>query len=369
MFFFTSDTHFGSDDTLIRENRPFKSYREFDKYVLNLWNGQTNNEDVIFHLGDFLNYNSKDKDSWKQTLSYVKELKASLILIIGNNEQRVIENHFNGSFVLFKEFCIGLGFKDVKIDCEIDLNGQIFYLNHYPRNHKNNLLNLFGHTHRATGLWKSYGLNVGCDLNHFFLYSENEIFRLLTQKDRYWDNDIDNLDNIKNRKPLLKYRDYFLAENINNFEFIGFYPREFYCFDNFSAFKVKYDGILFSTVEHAYQAYKFKETAPEIFNEIVESYSPDEAKKIADRNKDKIVSNWDEIKVDLMENLLRTKLSQNPYVKEKLLQSKSYILCEDSNKDSFWGIGPKRDGQNQLGKLWMKLRTELQKTIDDEKNN
>ena len=60
-----------------------------------------------------------------------------------------------------------------------------------------------------------------------------------------------------------------------------------------------------------------------------------------------------------MENLLRAKLDQNPYVVKKLLLTKNYLICEDSPKDSFWGIGINRDGQNQLGKLWMKLRDEL----------
>lgn len=48
-------------------------------------------------------------------------------------------------------------------------------------------------------------------------------------------------------------------------EVIGFYPREFYCFDNFSSFKVKYDGYLYSSVEEAYQALGFKDSAPEIY--------------------------------------------------------------------------------------------------------
>lgn len=367
MYFFTSDTHFGSEDTLVRENRPFKNHKEFDKYVISLWNKQANKKDIIYHLGDFLNYNSKDELSWEKSLTYVKKIKAKVILIIGGNEQRVIDKHFNGNFESFRKFCIKLGFYDVKIDCELKIAKQKFYLNHHPRNHKKDYINLFGHTHRTTGLWKPYGLNVGCDLNHFFLYSEDEIFRILTLKNKWWDNDVDNLDNVRERKQLLKYRDYFLADNINNFEFIGFYPREFFCFDNFSAFKVKYEGVLFSTVEHAYQAYKFKDTAPDVFNEIVESYSSDEAKRIADRNKDKICSNWNEIKVDLMERLLRAKISQNPYVKEKLIQSKNYIICEDSDKDSFWGIGAKRDGQNQLGKLWMKLRSELLENTNETK--
>lgn len=156
-----------------------------------------------------------------------------------------------------------------------------------------------------------------------------------------------------------QYRDLWLAEKMD--EFIGFYPREFACLDNFAAFAVVYKGIKYPTVEHAYQALKFVDTAPEIAKEITESFSSHEAQKIGYANKDRQNPKWDDIKVNLMEELLRLKLEQNPYVKRKLLQTKDYLICEDSPKDSFWGIGAERDGQNQLGKLWMKLRDELTK--------
>lgn len=154
-----------------------------------------------------------------------------------------------------------------------------------------------------------------------------------------------------------QYRDTWLAEKMD--EFIGFYPREFFCLDNFSSFAVIHGGVKYPTVEHAYQSLKFVDTVPEIAKEIAECFSAHEAQKIAYANKDKQNPNWDEIKVDIMEELLRLKLEQNPYVKKKLLQTKDYIICEDSPKDVFWGIGLNRDGQNQLGKLWMKLRSEL----------
>jgi domain of unknown function (DUF1768) len=35
------------------------------------------------------------------------------------------------------------------------------------------------------------------------------------------------------------------------------------------------------------------------------------------------------------------------------------MIVEDSPKDDFWGWGSNRNGQNNLGKLWMKLREEL----------
>lgn len=154
-----------------------------------------------------------------------------------------------------------------------------------------------------------------------------------------------------------QYRDIWIAEKVD--EFIGFYPREFFCLDNFSSFAVMYNGVKYPTVEHAYQTLKFINTAPQIAKEIVECFSAHEAQKIAYANKDKQNPNWDEIKVDIMAELLKLKLAQNPYVKQKLLQTKDYTICEDSPKDSFWGIGPNRDGQNQLGKLWMKLRGEI----------
>lgn len=193
MIFFTSDTHFGSQDTLIRENRPFSSFEEFDNFVINIWNNQSNEDDIIYHLGDFINYNSKDENSWKETLKYVQKIKAKIILIIGNNEERIIKLFFDNDFSKFRKHCIKTGFFDVKTEDYLNLNDKAFYLNHYPRNHKQNVFNLFGHTHRTTGLWKPYGLNVGCDLNHFYLYTVAEIQRLIELKNMWWDKDVDNL--------------------------------------------------------------------------------------------------------------------------------------------------------------------------------
>lgn len=158
---------------------------------------------------------------------------------------------------------------------------------------------------------------------------------------------------------LEQYRDTWLSEKMN--DVIGFYPREFYCLDNFSSFKVEWDGYLYASLEEAYQTAKFLKSAPEIAEEIKKSHSAHEAQKIAFANKDKVRSDWQEVKLTIMEELLRKKLQQNPYVKQNLLQTKDYIIVEDSPKDNFWGWGKDRTGENHLGKLWMKLRDELLK--------
>ena len=62
--------------------------------------------------------------------------------------------------------------------------------------------------------------------------------------------------------------------------------------------------------------------------------------------------------LELMEKILRCKIEQNPYVLKKLLETKDYTIVEDSPKDNYWGWGINRDGENNLGKIWMKLREE-----------
>ena len=156
---------------------------------------------------------------------------------------------------------------------------------------------------------------------------------------------------------LEQYRDRWLMEKMD--EVIGFYPREFYTFDNFSSFKVEWNGYLFASVEEAYQAASFMGSDEELVEKIKKSHSADEAQRIAYANRDKRREDWDDVKISIMEELLRLKIEQNPYVKKKLLQTEDYMIVEDSPKDDFWGWGPNRNGQNNLGKLWMKLREEL----------
>jgi ribA/ribD-fused uncharacterized protein len=141
---------------------------------------------------------------------------------------------------------------------------------------------------------------------------------------------------------------------------IGIYEREFYVFSNFSAFQVNWKGRKWPTSEHAYQASRFFDTAPELVRLISKASSAHEAYKIAKANSDKAPKNWDKLRVNIMYEICKHKMLQNPYVLHKLLQTGDLDIVEDSPKDNFWGWGPNRKGRNELGKIWMKLRTELQ---------
>ncbi len=140
---------------------------------------------------------------------------------------------------------------------------------------------------------------------------------------------------------------------------IGFYPREFYFLDNFSAFQVEIDGVVFPTAEHAYHYIKFRGFDNEVAAEILKSRSPHDAQKVAYANKEKQNPRWDEIKLKEMRRICEAKLSQHEYIRTKLKDSGELEIVEDSTKDPFWGWGPNRDGRNELGKIWMELRDKL----------
>ncbi|MFA5010086.1 MAG: NADAR family protein [Patescibacteria group bacterium] len=152
---------------------------------------------------------------------------------------------------------------------------------------------------------------------------------------------------------LQQYRDSALTTDGS---VIGFYEREFYVFSNFSSFQVEWHGRLWPTSEHAYQAAHFFDTAPELVEQIFHAKSAHEAFKIAKTNADKAPANWEDIKVGIMEDICKHKLLQHRYIQRKLLQTGDLPLVEDSPADPCWGWGKDRQGRNELGKVWMRLR-------------
>lgn len=142
-------------------------------------------------------------------------------------------------------------------------------------------------------------------------------------------------------------------------ERVCFYEQDFYVLSNFSAFNVDWDGWRFQTVEHAYHHAKFPIECGMLRAQIREAPSAHEAFRMAQLAKASRRPDWDEIKVDVMRDLIRAKAEQHEYVRRKLLQTGARELVENSWRDDFWGWGPNRDGQNMLGKLWMEIRAEI----------
>ena len=154
----------------------------------------------------------------------------------------------------------------------------------------------------------------------------------------------------------------YLGDTLSqNQEPVLFYEREFYVLSNFSAFAIECNGKLWPTSEHLYHSFKFENNMMK--EDIRAAKSAHDALKLSRFYKEHIIPDWDNRKLDIMEQILRLKVNQHPYVKKKLLETGGRELIEDSHRDSFWGWGADKDGQNNLGKLWMKIRKELNEAL------
>jgi len=123
---------------------------------------------------------------------------------------------------------------------------------------------------------------------------------------------------------------------------------------NFSQAKVKLDGADYSTVEAAYQDAKTvnkKERTP-----IRNADTPAKAKQLG-----KLVTirpDWKDIKLSVMEELLRQKFAPFKDDYFKLLQTHDRELIEGNTwHDTFWGVCNGK-GNNHLGLLLMRIRNE-----------
>jgi ribA/ribD-fused uncharacterized protein len=126
----------------------------------------------------------------------------------------------------------------------------------------------------------------------------------------------------------------------------------------FSAHEVKLDGVMYKTAEHAYQALR---AVPEARQSIIDARSPMDAWRAGQvvKQNNQLIPDFD--KLTLMERIFRTKLEQHSDVREVLLATGDRDLLKVYDTDYFWGTGADGAGENQMGKLWMRLRAELQK--------
>lgn len=123
---------------------------------------------------------------------------------------------------------------------------------------------------------------------------------------------------------------------------------------NFAPVKIVLNGRTFPSVEHAYMSAKsddpqWKALCADDLN------TPGFIKKAS--RKIKLVDNWNEIKLSIMEECIRQKFNKEPY-KTQLINTGTQELQEGNRwNDKFWGIDLKtNEGENNLGKLIMNIR-------------
>ena len=134
---------------------------------------------------------------------------------------------------------------------------------------------------------------------------------------------------------------------------------QYYFLSNFFQCSVSYNGFSFQTVEAAFQAAKTYDKGAQLL--LSTTKNPVAAKRAG--RKVQLRTGWEEVKVGIMEGLLRQKFN-NPELKNRLIGTGDAVLTEGNNHgDRFWGQ-VRGEGRNTLGILLMKIRDELKQSDD-----
>ena len=147
--FFTADTHFGDHRTINISRRPFGSAAAMDEALVARWNAAVGPGDIVWHLGDVARRPA-------HVASLLSQLNGTKHLLRGNNDP--------------DESAAAYGWASVREYAEIDLDGRMLVLCHYPFRSWNSqhrgAINLHGHSHgRLKPVPRQF--DVGVDVHDF----------------------------------------------------------------------------------------------------------------------------------------------------------------------------------------------------------
>lgn len=129
---------------------------------------------------------------------------------------------------------------------------------------------------------------------------------------------------------------------------------KYYFLSNFFEAPVTYEGITYGNNEAAFQAAKVTDTTvKEKFSNLDPSSAKRKGRHVQLRH------GWDRIKFNIMYEIVKAKFEQNSELREKLLETGDSHLEEGNTwGDRIWGTVSGK-GQNNLGKILMRVREEL----------
>ena len=122
---------------------------------------------------------------------------------------------------------------------------------------------------------------------------------------------------------------------------------------NFYPCQIRYDELVFPSVEHAFQAAKTNNINERVL--IQQQLTPGKAKRFG--RKVTLRPNWENIKKSIMFELVYHKFSKIDLQNQLLRTRNNYIQEGNHWNDTFWGVNLKTgEGENWLGKILMKVR-------------
>lgn len=131
----------------------------------------------------------------------------------------------------------------------------------------------------------------------------------------------------------------------------------------------KYNGMEYPTVEHAFHAQKVADDDPMVeeyryaLSTIVDDVlTPNDAKKFGGKTSFKennftLRSDWNSVRLKIMEEISREYYQSNKEFIDKLINTGEKLLIHKGFRiDDYWGVKKEDKGENNHGKILMKLR-------------
>ena len=126
---------------------------------------------------------------------------------------------------------------------------------------------------------------------------------------------------------------------------------QYFFLSNFYLCDIIFNGLTFGSAEAAFQAQKCIELKDQL---PFTTMTPGQAKKYG--KKVKLREDWEEVKVDIMKEVVKAKFDQHPELKQRLIGTGNTQLTEVNKwHDYFWGVCNGK-GKNMLGIILMDLR-------------
>lgn len=139
---------------------------------------------------------------------------------------------------------------------------------------------------------------------------------------------------------------------------INKFSGEYRFLSNFWPAPIIFEGVIYPSSEHLYQA--LKTVIPEEREQVRNTATAALAKRLGKQLS--LRDDWnDDLKLKNMEIVVRAKFTQHPDLAEKLKNTSPHNLIEGNWwGDTFFGVDQKTSkGENHLGKILMKIRSEL----------
>ena len=170
MIYYTADLHFGHENVIRFDNRPFSSVEEMDEELIKRWNDKVKWSDTVYILGDVC---MKTKNN---AIHYISRLAGKKHLIIGNHDGVILKN--KDARNMFESISHMDYFRD---------GDKYVCLCHYPivewRGYHHGGWHLYGHIHNNRQeayeimKHKERARNAGCMLTDYTPVTLDELMR------------------------------------------------------------------------------------------------------------------------------------------------------------------------------------------------